>query len=96
VLEAPTGAESEQENFDPGENDVIPIGIDIDPRIAGTGGTSVRGGKGGHVWPGMVPLKDWQRTKVHRQTRGYSCGRCGQAFNGPHAVYTHLAKRHGK
>ena len=49
MLEAPTGAESEQENFDPGENDVIPIGIDIDPPIAGTGGTPVRGGKRIHL-----------------------------------------------
>jgi hypothetical protein len=79
-----------------GEIDRRAIRIDIDPRIAATGGNPVRGGKGGYIWPGMVPLKDWQRTRLHQHTNSYSCGRCGQAFNSPHAVYTHMAKRHGR
>jgi hypothetical protein len=68
----------------------------VDPRIAAVGGVPIReDGAGGYNYPGMQPFKDWCRTTVHQHTRSYGCGRCGQALHSPHAVYTHLAKRHG-
>lgn len=50
--------------------------------------------KDGYDFPGMTKRRDWEKTLVHRHTYGYWCGRCGQRFAGPHAVYTHLAKAH--
>jgi hypothetical protein len=67
---------------------------ELDPRIAATGGKRESGGR--YIWPGMMDHRSWERTLAHRHTRQYSCGRCGQAFKNPDAVYTHMAKVHGK
>jgi len=66
----------------------------IDPRLRAAGAVAIRGGKGGYQFPGMMSASHWARTWVHRLTRQYSCAFCAQGFNGPHAVYTHVAKRH--
>lgn len=42
---------------------------------------------------GMVPEKEWQQTQVH-QSSSYWCGKCGEKFNSPHAVYDHMDKEH--
>ena len=70
--------------------------LDLDPRIAATGGYRRVPGdsKSNYEWPGMTPLPDWRRTRVHRFTIGYGCGKCGAQFASPNAVYTHLAKTH--
>jgi len=41
---------------------------------------------------GMSPREVWEATPVH-QASTYSCGRCGQRFPDPHAVYEHLEDR---
>jgi hypothetical protein len=68
-----------------------PLGIDS--RIAATGGKSDGGGH--YIWPGMMDHRSWARTKAHQHTKQYSCAHCGQAFNQPDAIYTHMAKIHG-
>ena len=65
----------------------------VDPRIAATGGTRTNPKKN-YEWPGMMRESDWRRTRVHEYTSSYGCAKCGQAFKTPHAVYTHLDKRH--
>jgi hypothetical protein len=65
----------------------------IDPRVAKHGG-SRRNAKANYDFPGMMDAASWRRTEVHKHTYGYWCGLCGQRFAGPHAVYTHIAKRH--
>jgi len=66
----------------------------IDGRVAKVGGyrTST---KDNYDFPGMQDDTTWRRGRVHRATSLYACSRCGAKFTGPHAVYTHLAKRHG-
>jgi hypothetical protein len=73
----------------------------VDTRIAGTGGRQLRSGdpKSGYTWLGMAAPADWGRTLVHEHTRWYGCARCGVKFtgpSGPQAVYTHMAKVHGR
>lgn len=67
----------------------------VDPRVAATGGTRTSA-KANYDWPGMMEESSWRRTPVHHATSMYGCSRCGTKFTGPHAVYTHLAKRHGR
>jgi hypothetical protein len=67
----------------------------IDPRVARHGGTR-RDARSHYDFPGMVDRTSWARTRTHRATRGSGCFLCGQAFTGPHAVYTHLAKIHDR
>jgi hypothetical protein len=64
----------------------------IDPRVAKHGGYR-NSPKSNYEFPGMMDQSSWRRTEVHKHTYGYWCG-CGQRFSGPHAVYTHMAKRH--
>jgi hypothetical protein len=71
------------------------MGHPVDPRIAAVGGTRKRA-KAEYDYRGMVPWTDWRKTRVHEHTSAYACFHCGQTFATPHAVYTHLAKRHGK
>jgi hypothetical protein len=74
----------------------VPPTVDgVDPRIAAAGGVPVRAdGAGGYNYPGMQEFSNWRKTRAHEHASSYSCARCGQAFHSPHAVYTHLAKRH--
>ena len=72
-----------------------PAQILVDPRVAKHGGTR-RNAKANYDFPGMMDAASWRRTQVHQHTYGYWCGLCGQRFAGPHAVYTHLAKRHDR
>jgi len=65
----------------------------VDPRVAAVGGTR-RNGKAGYHYPGMARLGDWETTAAHKSTSYYGCFLCGQGFKTPHAVYTHIAKRH--
>lgn len=67
----------------------------IDPRVAKHGGTR-SSPKSNYDFPGMMDAASWRRTNVHKHTRRYACALCGQGFSGPHAVYTHLAKRHDR
>ena len=68
-----------------------------DPRIAAAGGSARRNdGAGGYNYPGMATAAHWAATGVHRATHFYGCAFCGKKFKGPHAVYTHIAKRHPK
>jgi hypothetical protein len=67
----------------------------VDPRVARHGGTR-KSRKDNYDFPGMVDDSSWRRTKIHRATSWYGCALCGQKFSGPHAVYTHLAKRHDR
>jgi hypothetical protein len=66
----------------------------IDPRLAEHGGHRRRA-RDQYEWPGMMERKSWERTLVHQYTSGYGCHRCGTWFSSPHAVYSHLARRHG-
>jgi hypothetical protein len=43
--------------------------------------------------PGMTPRDQWAETAVH-QASTYSCGKCGQRFPDPQAVYDHLDTEH--
>jgi hypothetical protein len=65
----------------------------IDPRVAAHGGTR-KSPKSGYDYPGMIDAATWSRTQVHKATTCYACAWCGQTFSGPHAVYTHIDKRH--
>jgi hypothetical protein len=65
----------------------------VDPRVAKHGGTR-SDPKSNYDFPGMLDAASWRRTQAH--TRWYGCSLCGQKFAGPHAVYTHLAKRHDR
>lgn len=67
----------------------------VDPRVAKHGGTRTSP-KANYDFPGMMDAASWRRTRVHQHTYGYWCGHCGQRLSGPHAVYTHMAKRHGR
>ena len=67
----------------------------IDPRVAKHGGTR-NSPKAHYDFAGMMDAASWRRTQVHKHTRWYGCALCGQRFAGPHAVYTHLAKRHDR
>jgi hypothetical protein len=72
----------------------------IDPRIAAAGGSPARPNRtdtrGGYNYSGMASAAHWAQTAVHQATHWYGCAFCGQKFKGPHAVYTHIAKRHPK
>jgi hypothetical protein len=80
---------------------VAPAGLEVpaqplvDPRVAKHRGTR-RDSKSNYDFPGMVDQASWRRSDVHKATRLYGCSRCGQKFRTPHAVYTHLAKRHDR
>jgi hypothetical protein len=63
--------------------------------VAAHGGTR-RDAKAKYQFSGQMDAASWRRTQVHEHTRYYGCGVCGQRFAGPHAVYTHLAKRHDR
>jgi hypothetical protein len=65
----------------------------VDPRVAKHGGTR-KDRKSNYDFPGMMDAANWRKTEVHKHTAWYGCALCGRKFNGPHAVYTHLAKRH--
>jgi hypothetical protein len=67
----------------------------IDPRVAKHGGTR-KNAKSAYTYPGMTDEASWRRAEVHQHTYGYWCGLCGQRFAGPHAYYTHSAKRHDR
>jgi len=67
----------------------------VDPRVARHGGTR-RNLKHTYDFPGMAADRDWRETDAHEHTRWYGCARCATKFSGPHAVYTHLAKVHGR
>lgn len=67
----------------------------VDPRVAKHGGTRTNP-KSGYDWPGMMDAGSWARTAAHQHTTYYGCALCGVRFSGPHAVYTHLAKRHDR
>jgi hypothetical protein len=67
----------------------------IDPRVARHGGSRLDR-RSNYDFPRMREEASWRRTEVHRATRFYGCSLCGQKFTGPHAVYSHLAKRHGR
>ena len=67
----------------------------VDPRVAAHGGTR-RNAKANYDFPGMMDAASWRRSEAHAGTRWYGCSICGQGFAGPHAVYTHLAKRHDR
>ena len=67
----------------------------IDPRVAKHGGTRGTNPKDTYDFPGMQDDTTWRRSRVHRFTAYYGCHRCGHKFTGLHAVYVHLAKRHG-
>lgn len=67
----------------------------VDPRVAKHGGTR-RSSKSSYEFPGMINERDWRRTSAHKAVSRYSCALCGAAFNGPHAVYAHLAKEHDR
>jgi hypothetical protein len=66
----------------------------IDPRVAKHGGTRTNP-KSNDDFPGMASDSDWRRRSIHKAS-SYSCALCGQAFSGPHATYTHLAKVHDR
>jgi hypothetical protein len=71
--------------------------LQTDPRIAAAGGSARRNdGAGGYNYPGMATAAHWAETRVHGATHCYGCVFCGKKFKGPHAVYTHIAKRHAK
>jgi hypothetical protein len=65
----------------------------VDPRVAKLGGHR-RSPKSNYEFPGMMDEASWRRTEVHRHTHWYGGGLCGVKLRSPHAVYTHLAKRH--
>ena len=66
----------------------------VDPRVAKHGGTR-RNPKANYDFPGMMDASSWRRTEVHKHS-SYFCGFCGLKLAGPHAVYTHIAKRHDR
>ena len=66
----------------------------IDPRIAEVGGHR-KSTKDTYDFPGMQDDTTWRRSRVHQSTSYNGCHRCGAKFTGPHAVYVHVAKRHG-
>ena len=68
---------------------------EVHPRVAKHGGTRTSP-KSGYDFPGMTDAANWRRTEIHKATRFYACQLCGQRFTGPHATYTHLAKRHDR
>ena len=63
--------------------------------MAAHGGTR-RNAKANYDFPGMMDAASWRRSEAHAGARWYGCSICGQGFAGPHAVYTHLAKRHDR
>lgn len=67
----------------------------IDPRVAKQGGTRTNP-RHTYDFPGMLGDGHWRQTDAHKHTDWYGCAVCGQKFTGPHAVYTHLAKVHGR
>lgn len=69
---------------------------EVDPRITASGGRRRYDETTNYEWPGMMSQPNWQQTKVHQHTSYYGCAVCGQPYKTPHAVYTHLAKRHGR
>jgi hypothetical protein len=87
------GAQALPAGFKPGRR--VEVDGLIDPRVAKHGGTR-RDPKSNYDYPAMMSDGHWRETLVHRHTRWYGCSRCGQGFTGPHAVYTHLAKRHDR
>ena len=50
----------------------------------------------GYDFPGMMDERTWRRRPVHQHMSFYGCAHCGARFNGPHAVYVHLAKVHDR
>lgn len=40
-------------------------------------------------------LEDWLKTEAHKNSK-YSCGKCGERFPTPDAVYDHLDAEHPK
>jgi hypothetical protein len=72
-----------------------PAPVPVDPRVAKHGGTR-NSPKSTYRFPGLMDQASWRRTQVHQHTHWYGCSICGQGFAGPHAVYTHLAKRHDR
>ena len=42
-----------------------------------------------------VSEEQWTATAVHAGS-SYSCGKCGEQFETPHAVYEHLDAEHPK
>lgn len=67
----------------------------VDPRVAAKGGTR-RDPKSGFDYPGMMSERHWRVTPAHQHTHSYGCAWCSVKFKGPHALYTHLAKVHGR
>lgn len=67
----------------------------VDPRVAERGGVR-KNPKHTYNFPGMLDDANWRRTRAHKHTPWYGCSLCGLKFTGPHAVYTHLAKVHGR
>jgi hypothetical protein len=67
----------------------------VDPRVARHGGTRTDP-KSNYDFPGMTEESTWRKSRVHQATHWCGCALCGQKFSGPHAVYTHLAKRHDR
>ena len=41
----------------------------------------------------MTPEAEWAETDVHRAST-YFCGKCGNKFETPHALYAHLDSEH--
>jgi hypothetical protein len=66
----------------------------VDPRVAKHGGIR-KDPKANYDFPGMLDRRSWAKTLVHQHSV-YGCGICGTRFSSPHAVYTHLAKRHDR
>ena len=73
----------------------VPAAPLVDPRVAKHGGTR-KDAKSNYDFPRMVDAANWRKTEVLKHTAWYGCALCGQKFNGPHAVYTHLAKVHDR
>lgn len=67
----------------------------VDPRVAKAGGHR-KSPKDAYDFPAMQDDTTWRRGRVHAATSYYGCSLCGAKFSGPHAVYTHLAKRHDR
>jgi hypothetical protein len=67
----------------------------LDERVVKVGGTR-RSSKSTYDFPGMAGDGEWRRSQAHKATLFYGCSLCGTKFTGPHAVYVHLAKRHGR
>jgi hypothetical protein len=44
---------------------------------------------------GTIPADQWEQTSVHKAS-AYYCGKCGERFASPDAVYDHLDAEHSK